>query len=925
MTVLEGFYQLVFGPLELLFEFIYGIAYNTVGNVGAAIIPLSLCMNFLALPFYNRADIIQKEEREREAVLAPGIEHIKKVFKADERYMILQAFYRVNRYKPIYALRSSLPLLLEIPFFVAAYHFLSNLPDLYGAQFGILKNLGLPDGLLAIGNLRINLLPILMTLINILSSTVYTKDLSHKDKIQLYAISAIFLVLLYNSPSGLVFYWTLNQVFSLCKNLVYTTKNKKLVVATIISAMGVIVLAYAFVVYRVHDLNQLLIIMIALACQIPTIQYLTRKNTDLVAAQKKPEKSTTVVFVFGCVFMAILTGLLIPSSVIRSSPAEFVVIAEYRTPLLYVLSALLLATGTFGIWFGLFYSLSNYEGKRFFSAAVWILSICAVTNYMLFGTNLGNLSAELKYDIDFSFTTKEYLINAEVLVVLGAMALIVWLKKKSIIRVLYPVMIVAVFCMTLYNISGIVTRIPQIKMLVERENGEKANFTLSRNGKNVIVFMLDRGISGYVPYLIQENPGLVAQFDGFTWYPNTLSYGTRTNTGSPALFGGYEYTPEEINKRDKEALVDKQNEALKVMPVLFDQAGFEVTVCDPPYAGYTWIPDLSIFDEYEDIRTFNTGNGQFSDQRETLRIKQQIWKRNVFCYSVMKTSPLLFQPGLYQDGTYFNPHKMDSVFHQMQYVLNNSVSIGVWDSFINAYSALCALPDMTWVTDEKKNTFLMMENDTAHNAIMLQEPQYEPALYVNNTEYDETHADRFTVNGRTMLTDTSYKIKHYQSNMAAFLQLGKWFDYMREQGVYDNTRIIIVADHGWPMEQFSDMLFGAIDPEKTLYNPEDAMAYNPLLMVKDFNNSGFMIDNRFMTNADTPLLSMEQLIENPVNPFTQNAITDEAKSAEELHVFYTDFWGTEYNNGNTFLPGSWYALKNHNIFDMGNWSKLGEY
>ena len=47
--------------------------------------------------------------------MAPGVEHINKVFKGDERYMMLQAFYRVHAYKPLYALRSSLPLLRYSP------------------------------------------------------------------------------------------------------------------------------------------------------------------------------------------------------------------------------------------------------------------------------------------------------------------------------------------------------------------------------------------------------------------------------------------------------------------------------------------------------------------------------------------------------------------------------------------------------------------------------------------------------------------------------------------------------------------------------------------------------------------------------------------------------------------------------------------
>ena len=43
---------------------------------------------------------------------------------------------------------------------------------------------------------------------------------------------------------------------------------------------------------------------------------------------------------------------------------------------------------------------------------------------------------------------------------------------------------------------------------------------------------------------------------------------------------------------------------------------------------------------------------------------------------------------------------------------------------------------------------------------------------------------------------TREQLAHYHANAAALLRLGEWFDWMREQGVYDNTRIIIVSDHG---------------------------------------------------------------------------------------------------------------------------------
>ena len=38
-----------------------------------------------------------------------------------------------------------------------------------------------------------------------------------------------------------------------------------------------------------------------------------------------------------------------------------------------------------------------------------------------------------------------------------------------------------------------------------------------------------------------------------------------------------------------------------MMPVLFDQNDFDVTVFDPIYANYQWVPYLSVFSDY---RTF---------------------------------------------------------------------------------------------------------------------------------------------------------------------------------------------------------------------------------------------------------------------------------------------------------------------------------
>ena len=78
---------------------------------------------------------------------------------------------------------------------------------------------------------------------------------------------------------------------------------------------------------------------------------------------------------------------------------------------------------------------------------------------------------------------------------------------------------------------------------------------------------------------------------------------------------------------------------------------------------------------------------------------------------------------------------------------------------------------------------------------------------------------------------------HYQTNMAALIQLGKWFDFMRQNGVYDNTRIILVADHGRGLAQFDYMLMS--DPKI------DVEWCNPLLMVKDFGSQEFTTSDEY--------------------------------------------------------------------------------
>ena len=118
----EVIYNIFITPLELIFEVVFAFIYRVTQNPAIAIVGLSLVMNFLVLPLYKRADAMQEAERDKVASMSTWVNHIKKTFNGDERYMMLNTYYRQQNYKPIYALRSSFSLILQIPFFIAAYH-----------------------------------------------------------------------------------------------------------------------------------------------------------------------------------------------------------------------------------------------------------------------------------------------------------------------------------------------------------------------------------------------------------------------------------------------------------------------------------------------------------------------------------------------------------------------------------------------------------------------------------------------------------------------------------------------------------------------------------------------------------------------------------------------------------------------------------
>jgi hypothetical protein len=590
---------------------------------------------------------------------------------------------------------------------------------------------------------------------------------------------------------------------------------------------------------------------------------------------------------FLCSVFAIwaLIGLIVPSQLIASSPQEFSFIDSYTTPLFFVGNTAIQAFGLFVFWPFCLYMLFSPKTKKIFGLCFFLILLCAICNVFLFPGNYGLISVMLEFDNNPSHNSRDILINSLTLLAFIAAGLVFFFKIKKQILLAIPVLcIVSFFGMFIQNANIIQRSFRDVAAFynpkeMKQQQTVEPIFHLSKTGKNVVVIMLDRAISVLMPYIFEESPELKDIYDGFVYYPNSVSFNAYTRIGAPPIFGGYESTPEEINKRSDVSIKEKHNEALLMMPHIFSDAGYSVVATDSPYANYASKPDMRIYDGLPNVKGYITDSVYtdiwIKDHNLPLPKVSDILKRNVLWYSIFRAVPEPLRAGIYMKGDWNAP------------IANRSLRLT-----LNGYSVLDYLPQLTDSNADTENTALLITNNTTHETSFLQAPDYVPATVVTNYG-----------------TSRFGKEPAYHINAASIKRLASWFQYLKDNELYDNSRIILVSDHG-PTPNFVTKI-GL---------PFNVDQYNPLLMVKDFNAHGQLrTDMSFMTNADVPSLALKDLIDNPINPFTGNPITDENKK-RPLYIAMSGSIHLSASVATQFVlnPKEDYYVHD-NIFDPNNW------
>lgn len=214
--------QGVLGTLRLWMLLGLDYFFHLTGNYGVAILVLTLLIKLLFTPLTH----FSYQSMGKMQALQPKMKALQNQHKNDPQRLNKETMelYRRNRVNP---LGGCLPMVLQIPIFIAFYQVLSTTADIKGAAFiGWIRDLSEPDRLFSwpadlpfIGH-SFNLLPVLM-----IGSMLWQQKLTPQttaDPVQqkiMYLMPIVFGFVFYNLPSGLVLYWFVNNLLTIFHQL----------------------------------------------------------------------------------------------------------------------------------------------------------------------------------------------------------------------------------------------------------------------------------------------------------------------------------------------------------------------------------------------------------------------------------------------------------------------------------------------------------------------------------------------------------------------------------------------------------------------------------------------------------------------------------------------------------------------------------
>ena len=186
-----------------------------IPNYGVAIILLTILVRLLFWPLTHKSTVGMRRMQE----IQPKVKAIQQKFKDNPQRLQQEtwALYRENKVNP---LSSCLPMLVQIPVFIALFTVLRSAVELRYAPFLWISDLSEPEALFAgwfpFGGL--NVLPLAMAALTMLQSALTpTSGDNRQQRMMMVMMPLMMLFFFYNFPSALSLYWMLSTAFGVAQ------------------------------------------------------------------------------------------------------------------------------------------------------------------------------------------------------------------------------------------------------------------------------------------------------------------------------------------------------------------------------------------------------------------------------------------------------------------------------------------------------------------------------------------------------------------------------------------------------------------------------------------------------------------------------------------------------------------------------------
>ena len=203
-----GFFTILSKPLYWLLDKLHGF----IGNWGWSIVALVVLLK-IAFYWFN-AKAYQSMAKMK--AINPKVMDLRERYK-DNPQQMQQEMMRIYREEKVNPMGGCLPILIQIPVFIALYWVLLSSVEMRGAPWILwIKDLSVRDPYF--------ILPIVMTLTTLLQTALNPLPPDPMQAKLMWFMPLIFSVMFFFFPAGLVLYWITNNILTIAQQWVINTR-----------------------------------------------------------------------------------------------------------------------------------------------------------------------------------------------------------------------------------------------------------------------------------------------------------------------------------------------------------------------------------------------------------------------------------------------------------------------------------------------------------------------------------------------------------------------------------------------------------------------------------------------------------------------------------------------------------------------------